>query len=265
MDPSSLIGIGLALVAIFGAMTIDGGNPASLIAPGALLLTFGGTFGVSMASNAMRDAKGFVGVIKSALLSPAVEPDAAVEEVVGFAEKARREGVLALEEDARNIEDPFLRKGIELVVDGTDPEELREILEADITSLKSRHKAGAKFFSDMGGFAPTLGIIGTVTGLIHVLQNLSSPGSLGPAISAAFAATLWGVLQANVFWLPIANKLKRTSELEVQRKELLLEGIMSIQGGANPRVVQQRLLSFLSPAEREAVAERTAASKSKAA
>lgn len=259
MDPGSLIGIGLALFAIFASLIMDGGNPAALIAPSALLLTFGGTLGVGMASAAFADAKRLPKLIKHALLSPPIEPDGAVGALVGFAEKARHSGLLTLEEEAKATDDPFLRKGIEMVVDGTDPEEIRDVLEADITSMRSRHKAGAKFFSDMGGFAPTLGIIGTVLGLIHVLQNLSTPGKLGPMIAAAFTATLWGVLQANVFWLPIANKLRRSSELEIQRMELLLEGILSIQAGASPRLVEQRLLAFLEPARREAVSQSRAA------
>lgn len=260
MDPSTLIGVVVALVCVFGAMIMEGGNPAALIAPSALLITFGGTFGVGMASAAMADTKNLVGVLKSALTGTAVDPGAVVGELVPLADKARRQGLLALEEDARALEDPFLRKGIELAVDGTDPSELEEILDSEIRAMKARHKAGAKFFADMGGFAPTLGIIGTVLGLIHVLQNLSSPDKLGPMISAAFTATLWGVLQANVFWLPMSNKLKRSSELETQRREMILEGVLAVQAGANPRVVEQRLLSRLSPKQREeATSEKKAA------
>ena len=135
-----------------------------------------------------------------------------IARLVELAEVARREGLLALEKAATEVEDPFFKRGIEMTVDGNDPEEIREILEAEIHSLQQRHKAGAKFFSDMGGFAPTLGILGTVIGLIHVLANLSNPAVLGPAIAEAFTATLWGVLTANLFWLPISNKLKRASE-----------------------------------------------------
>jgi chemotaxis protein MotA len=185
--------------------------------------------------------------------------------VVSFAEKARRQGLLALEDEARQIDDAFLRKGIEMAVDGSDPEEIRDILEQDVDAMKARHRTGAKFFADMAGFAPTMGIIGTVMGLLHVLQNLSTPATLGPMIAAAFTATLWGVMQANVFWLPLSNKLKRTSEIEVRRMELLLEGILAIQAGANPRVVEQRLLSYLSPSEQEAAKEARQAAKAKEA
>ena len=131
--------------------------------------------------------------------------------------------------------------------------------------MKARHRTGAKYFADMAGFAPTMGIIGTVMGLLHVLQNLSTPATLEPMIAAAFTATLWGVMQANVFWLPLSNKLKRTSEIEVRRMELLLEGILAIQAGANPRVVEQRLLSYLSPSEQEAAKEAREAAKTREA
>ena len=253
MDPGSVVGIGLAMFALMTGMVLDGGNPAALIAPSSILLTFGGTIGAATAGMLMSDAKALPKILKSALTTRVTAPDASVAVVVSFAEKARRQGLLALEDEARQIDDAFLRKGIEMAVDGADPEEIRDILEQDLDAMKSRHRAGAKFFSDMGGFAPTMGIIGTVMGLLHVLQNLSTPATLGPMIAAAFTATLWGVMQANVFWIPISNRLKRTSEIEVRRMELLLEGILAIQAGANPRVVEQRLLSYLSPQEQEAV------------
>jgi len=252
VDPASVLGIGVALFALMVSMIMDGGNPAALIAPSSILLTFGGTIGAATAGMLMSDAKMLPKILKSALTTKVTKPDASVAVVVSFAEKARRQGLLALEDEARQIDDTFLRKGIEMAVDGADPEEIRDILELDLDAMKARHRAGAKFFADMGGFAPTMGIIGTVMGLLHVLQNLSTPATLGPMIAAAFTATLWGVMQANVFWIPISNRLKRTSEIEVRRMELLLEGILAIQAGANPRVVEQRLLSYLSPKEQEA-------------
>jgi len=253
VDPASLAGIGLAFFCIFGSMILEGGNPAALISPSAMLLVFGGTFGVAMAGGLMKDSTGFIGVLKSGLLAKPKSADSAITQVVTFAEKARHDGLLALEASMKDIEDPFLRKGIGLAVDGTDPDELREILENEIASLKNRHKAGAKFFENMGGFAPTLGIIGTVLGLVHVLQNLSQPSKLGPLIAGAFIATLWGVMSANVMWLPLANRLKRVSEIEVHHAELVLEGVLSIQAGANPRVIEERLLAHFPPKEREAL------------
>jgi chemotaxis protein MotA len=250
MDKGTMAGIGIALFCIFGSMIMDGGQPGSLIVPAAMLLVFGGTFGAAMASGLMKDATGAGSMLSKALKAKPEAPDATITTMVEFAERARREGLLALEDVTKNVENPFLKKGIELAVDGTDPDELREILENDIAAFRAEQKASAKFFENMGGFAPTLGIIGTVIGLIHVLQNLSDPGKLGPLIAGAFVATLWGVMSANILWLPIANRMKRVAEIEVHHRELLIEGILSILAGANPRIVQQRLLSHLSDKDR---------------
>ena len=258
MDPATLVGVGLALVAVFGSMIMEGGNPASILLPPALMLVFVGTFGVAMASGLMKDATGAMGALKTAFLGKKHSADETVTTLVGFAERARREGLLALEEMAKTVDDPFMRKGIELAVDGTDPEELRDIMEAEIASKKATDKAGAKFFGDMGGFAPTLGIIGTVLGLIHVLENLSEPEKLGHLIAGAFVATLWGVLTANVLWLPIGNKLKRVGEIEAHHMQLVMEGVLAVQAGANPRVIEQKLLSFLPAAERPDSSEKAA-------
>lgn len=145
----------------------------------------------------------------------------------------------------KDVEDPLLRQGIELTVDGTDPEQIQDILEARIVAKRADDKVGIKFFGDMGGYAPTLGIIGTVIGLIHVLGNLSSPEQLGHLIAGAFVATLWGVLSANAMWLPMSNKLKRMSEFEVAQMEMVLEGVLAVQSGTNPRLVEQKLRSIL--------------------
>jgi chemotaxis protein MotA len=171
--------------------------------------------------------------------------------VVKLADKARREGLLTLEETANEVGDEFLSKAIGLAVDGTDPEELREILEAELYAKKAADKQSAKFFNDMGGYAPTIGIIGTVMGLVHVLENLSQPDLLGHLIAGAFVATLWGVMTANLIWLPIGNRLHRLGELEASRMELVIEGVLAVQAGSNPRVVAQRLRSLLPAADRE--------------
>ncbi len=256
MDPGTLVGIGLALAAIFGSMIMEGGNPVVLFAPSPLLLVFVGTLGVGIAGGLLKEGLNMFKVLKSALLTKPLPPDKAIEQVVFFAETARKEGLLALEEAARNIEDDFIKKGIQMAVDGIDPEEVQEILEGDISSMQERHKHGAKFFSDLGGYAPTLGILGTVIGLVHVLGHLSSPNSLGPMIASAFTATLWGVLSANVFWIPISNKLKRASSIEVRNKELILDGILAIQAGGSPRMIEKKLLSYLPPSEREIIQQR---------
>lgn len=259
MDPGTIIGILLAFGAVFGSMIMEGGNPAAMFLPPAMMLVFVGTLGVAMSCGLMSDTTAALGAIKDAIATKKHAADETVAIIVGFADTARREGLLALEDAVKTVEDPFLKKGIELAVDGTDPDELREILEAEIMAKRSADKAAAKFFADMGGFAPTLGIIGTVLGLVHVLENLAEPDKLGHLIAGAFVATLWGVMTANLLWLPIGNKLKRVGEVSAHSMELILEGVLSIQAGANPRIVEQKLLSLLPPKERAALEEAKAA------
>jgi chemotaxis protein MotA len=259
MDPGTLAGIGLAIVAILVSMILEGGNPMSILLPPAMLLVFGGTIGAAMAGGMLKDTVGLVGWIKVALLSPKPQPpDELIATLVGLAERARREGLLALEDAIREVEIEYLRRGLELAIDGTDPEELRDILESELEAKRARDKAGAKLFTDMGGYAPTIGIIGTVLGLVHVLENLSNPDQLGHLIAAAFVATLWGVLSANVIWLPLGNKVKRVSELQCHEMELLIEGIMAIQAGANPRMVDQKLRAQMVMVSKTAPAEKAA-------
>jgi chemotaxis protein MotA len=245
VDPATLIGIVLAFVAITTAMILEGSSPMSIILFPPMLLVFGGTIGVGLAGGMLKDFTGSVIALKRAFGAKVPPADDTVTTLVGLAEQARRNGLLALEESAGSIEDPYLRNGLQLLVDGTDPDELRDIMETELDAKKASDKTAAKLFTDMGGYAPTIGIIGTVVGLVHVLENLSEPEKLGHLIAGAFVATLWGVMSANLMWLPLGSKLKRLGEVEARRMELVLEGIMSIQAGSNPRVVEQKLLSFL--------------------
>lgn len=247
MDPATLIGIALAFGVVFLSQILEGGSPASIILLPPMLLVFGGTIGAGMAGGILRDAKGIFPQIRRAFSSRSTSPTDLVDTVVSLAQRARREGLLALEDEAREVADPFLRRGLELAIDGTDPEELGEILHAEVAAKRKSDRVAAKIFADMGGYAPTIGIIGTVIGLVHVLEQLSDPNALGPLIAGAFVATLWGVLSANLIWLPIANRLKRVSELECDQMELAIEGVLAIQSGSNPRLVAQRLRSLLPP------------------
>lgn len=244
-DFASSIGIGGALGVIMLANILEGGSPASLFLMPPLLLVFGGTLLVSVAGGTMSDAKKAVSSAKTALLGKVASSADVVPVIVDLSDTARREGMLALESRLEGIDDPFLVKGVTLAVDGIDPEELREIMESELHAKRSADKHSAKFFTDAGGYAPTIGIVGTVMSLVHVLENLAKPDELGHMIAAAFLATLWGVLSANVLWLPIAARLKRLSELECIRMEIVIEGVSAIQAGANPRVVAQRLRSLL--------------------
>ncbi|HZR11962.1 MAG TPA: flagellar motor protein [Acidimicrobiia bacterium] len=259
MDPLTLVGVvgGILLVLVGGIM--EGAQPGALIGIPAFMIVVIPSFLVALAGYTKADISSIVGGLKQAFTGKVESAAGSIELVVEFAERARKEGLLALEEGAKTIEDPFLKKGIMLAVDGTDPEELREILEAEVASKKAHSKVPAKFFADMGGFSPTLGIVGAVMGLMHVLGNLSDPASAGEGIAGAFVATFYGVLFANAIYLPLSNKLKRIAEAEAQHMELVLEGILSIQAGSNPRVIEQKLLSFLPDKEREALeAERAA-------
>lgn len=247
VDRLTPIAVGGALAAVLVSMVLDGSSPAVLFKPAPLLLVFGGTIAVGLAGFMKRDIKDIKAVLKSAfgVRDPDVEQD--IESIFHFASIARKEGLLALESASKDVDDPFLRQCVQLAVDGTDPEEMQDILEGEIAALEEHNKMGAKFFSDLGGFSPTLGIIGTVVGLIHVLGNLSDPSALGAAIGSAFTATLWGVLAANVFWLPISNKLKRASQIEVQRRRMILDGMMAVQAGSSPRMIKARMESHLPP------------------
>ncbi|QGQ20298.1 motility protein A [Cellulomonas sp. JZ18] len=245
MDPAGLVGLVVAFAAIFGAMVLEGADPTSIFLPAPLLLVWVGTLGVGLAGHTVKDALGAFAAVPRALRSRAPQPDATVDVVVGLAERARREGLLALEDAARDIEDPFLREGLRSAIDGTDPEDLRLMLEDRIASKRATDRMHAKYFQDMGGYAPTVGIIGTVISLVHVLENLSDPAGLGHSIAAAFVATLWGILSANVVWLPLGTRIRRISDLECQQMEVTLEGLLAVQAGANPRLVGQRLRSLV--------------------
>jgi chemotaxis protein MotA len=247
MDPGTLAGIGLAFGAIFASMILEGGSPASIMLIPPIVLVFGGTFGAAMAGGMLKDFLGIVGSFQRVFLGKAVASDSLVDDIVKLAEKARREGLLALEDAMKDVENPFLKKGLQLAIDGTDSDELSTILEAEVDAKRKADKAAAKIFEGMGGYAPTIGIIGTVIGLVHVLENLSDPSKLGHLIAGAFVATLWGVMSANVMWLPMGNKLKRLSEIECAQMELVIAGIINIQAGANPRLVAQKLRSLLPP------------------
>lgn len=259
MDPVTLLFMFAAFAALVVGIILEGTSPTELIGVPAFLIVVIPTVCVGLSGFVKSDLGTIAGSVKRALLGKVIASDGAIKELVGFAERARRDGLLALEEAARSIEDPFLKRGIELAVDGTDPEELRDILETEIDAKKSRDKVGIKFFTDIGGFSPTLGIIGAVVGLIAVMQKLDDPVKAGHGIAVAFIATFYGVLFANAIFLPVANKLKRLSELESHHMQLLLEGILSIQAGANPRVVEQKLLSHLPTKEREAIEREKAA------
>lgn len=255
MDPATLVGIGLAFAAIFIAAIMEGASPMAIFLIPPMILVFFGTFGAGLAGSTMKDFMGTLKSLPKYLTAKVTPPDETVQVLVDLAGTARKEGLLALGDQVRHVEDPFLKRGLEAAIDGTDPDELAEILEAEIRAHKKEAKVASKLFTDFGGYAPTVGIIGTVLSLVHVLGMLSEPDKLGASIAGAFLATLWGVLSANILWLPIAKRIERITELECARKELAVEGILAIQSGSNPRLVAQKLRALLPPG---AVADKAA-------
>jgi chemotaxis protein MotA len=245
MDPATLMGAGLALVAILGSMIMEGGNIGSMLLIPPIILVFGGTIGAAMAGGLLPDVKNLPKSLVKACTAKLTTAHEGVDIIVAMADRARREGLLALEADVAAVEDPFLRRALEMAVDGTDADEMADMLGAEVDAKRSADASAAKLFHDMGGYAPTIGIIGTVLGLVHVLGNLGDPSTLGEKIASAFVATLWGVMTANIFWFPLANRLKRISEAECEQMELAIEGVLAIQAGANPRLIKQKLTSMV--------------------
>ncbi|MDR3563797.1 MAG: flagellar motor protein [Negativicutes bacterium] len=251
MDITTLLGLIVGIGGLLIAVLLEGGHLSSLISLPAFVMIAGGTLGATAIGFTMEELKNIPVLLRIAFREESHDIGQLISTLVGFAEKARREGLLALEEDLAVLEDKFLRKGMQLVIDGTDAELVRSIMETELAFIQERHHKGASIFEAAGGYAPTMGIIGTVMGLVHVLGNLKDTDSLGPAIATAFLATLYGIFSANIFFPPIAGKLKNRSSHQVLVYEVTLEGILSVQAGDNPRIVEEKLEAFLPPVKRQ--------------
>jgi chemotaxis protein MotA len=252
MKASTAIGIAAALGGLLLGALMEGSAVGAFFNVPAMLIVFGGTFGATLASTSMDSMKRIPALYRNAFSGEKPDLAGRVELMVSLADRARRDGLLALEGELEQLDDEFTRKGLQLVVDGTEPELILQVLENEIDGSSARHSSGRAVFEKAGGFAPTMGIIGTVMGLVHVLENLDAPDTLGPAISGAFIATLYGVASANVIFLPVANKLKATSDAEMALRELTIEGLLAVQAGDNPRIVADKLMAFVPPEERPA-------------
>jgi chemotaxis protein MotA len=251
MDIATIAGLVVSLVVIILTLILDGGSPLEMLAaPQAILLTWGCSVAATMVTVPLEVTLRLPSYIKTAFFTKKENPLEIIELMATMADKARREGLLALEEESKKIEDPFLRKGIMLVVDGIEPAQVRTIMELEIHNMEARHAVGYGFFNTAGGFGPTFGIIGTVMGLISVLKSLSDPDKLAKSIASAFLATWWGLIAANVVFLPIGSKLATKSHEEVTYRRMLLEGILSLQAGENPRLIKEKLSVFLAPNKR---------------
>jgi chemotaxis protein MotA len=249
MDLATIIGLVAGAGTIVVVMILDGGSPAELFSvPQAILLIVAGSLSATFITTSLKEFLLLPKLIGLAMKQNNFGEEEAIETLARMADKARREGLLALEEESKKIKDPFLQKGIMLVVDGVDPAQVKAILETQIYHMEERHAAAYGMFAAAGGFAPTFGIIGTVMGLISVLKQLDNPSKLAKSIASAFLATLWGLIVSNLVYLPLAAKLKLKDAQEVAYKNLLLQGILSLQAGENPRIVREKLQAFLPPA-----------------
>jgi chemotaxis protein MotA len=244
MDMLSMVGIMLALVAIVGGNILEGGHTSSLVQLTAFVIVAGGTLGAVMVQTPIRTFVRAMGMASWVFVPVKLQPEETAEKIVNWSNIARREGLLGLEVIAEEEEDSFARKGLQLLVDGGEPEVIRAILEVEIDNKEYRDIQAAKVFDGMGGYSPTIGIIGAVMGLIHVMNNLADPSKLGGGIATAFVATIYGVGFANLLFLPMANKLKSQVHNQTRFREMIVEGVTSIAEGENPRNIETRLQGY---------------------
>lgn len=245
MDISSLIGAIIGVVSILIGQALEGGNIGQLLQITAALIVFGGTIGGVVLSFSKEDLIGAIIALKDVFLDKKVDFDETIAEIIRYAVKCRKEGVIALEKDAKYASDPLLMLGLQAVSDGTDPTLVRQMLETQMTLEETQVAARAKVWESAGGYSPTIGIIGAVLGLIQVMQNLSDPSKLGAGIAVAFVATVYGVGAANLFYIPFGSKIKTKFRKELLKKEMITEGILAIQAGESPALIERKLQSFI--------------------
>jgi chemotaxis protein MotA len=252
MDLATIIGVLVAFGMVF--MGIMSGSPLTLFVDiPSVLITIGGTFGIIFINYPLKDVFGVIKVIKNVFIDEKRSSQGLISTFVDFATRARKEGLLALESATSELRDPFFKQGLELVIDGLEPQSIREILETEIEHIERRHTKGADILNSLGTFAPAMGMLGTLIGLIQMLQSMSDPSSIGPSMAVALITTFYGSILANLIALPMAGKLTMRSREESLEKGMIIEGIMSISAGDNPRIVERKLHSYLSPALREQV------------
>jgi chemotaxis protein MotA len=251
MDIATILGVisafGLVCVAIF----MGSGIQLFINVP-ALMIVVGGTLGATMIHYPLRDVFGVFSIVKKTLFTKNISIAELIKRFIAFANKSRKEGILALEGEIKDVKDAFFRKGVQLSTDGLEPEEIRDVLETEVDFIRGRHQLGAEIFTTMGTFSPALGMIGTLIGLVQMLQQMEDPSSIGPAMAVALLTTFYGSIMANIVCLPIAGKLRTRSKEEVLTKDMTIQGVISLSNGDNPRILEQKLLAFIPPNQREA-------------
>ncbi len=253
MDLGTILGVIGGFVLVGFGIVVMGAPLTTYIDPASVLITIGGSLAAIMISNPLARTLGIFRYVRLTLRIPSWEEERIISRLVAFSEKARRDGLLALEDDLDEVEDEFLRKGIQLVVDGTDPEIIKNVLYNELSKIQERHGIGIKLFEDWGKLAPAFGMIGTLLGLISIMGNIEDKSAIGPGMATALLTTLYGALMANLLFIPIGNKLEDRDVAESLIKEIMIEGILSIQQGDNPRILEEKLIAFLPPARREAI------------
>ncbi len=250
-DFATLLGIAVACAGILGGLILEGGSIRDITQPTAALIVIGGTIGAVMVSTPGATLRSAVVRLHCVLFAAPLNSRALIDEIIGYSATARKLGLVSLEDSAQNASDPFLRKALTLVVDGCDLQEMRRMMELDLDLLESRAHADVKVFEAAGGYAPTIGIIGAVLGLIQVMKNLADTESVGHGIATAFVATVYGVAIANILFLPAANKMKARVREESEMREMMLEGVACIAEGMNPNLIRAKLEAFLPQNQRE--------------
>ena len=245
MDKISLLGIVVGIGAILGGQVLEGGHIASLAQPTALLIVMGGTLGAVMLQSPFAVFRRGLRLLGWVFVPPVLDSRQLIGQITQWSQLSRREGLLALENFTHQLSDPFARKGLQLLVDGADPERLREVMEVELGTYEEEMRQGARIWESAGGYSPTIGILGAVLGLIHVMENLTDPSKLGAGIAVAFVATIYGVGLANLVYLPVSNKLKACIARQVVLKEMLLDGLIGIATGDNPRIIESRLQGYV--------------------
>lgn len=245
MDKISLIGLVLGVAAVLLGQVLEGGHLSSLVQPTAFLIVMGGTFGAVMLQSPMSVFKEGMRMARWVFVPPRFNYESLITEIVGWSHVARKEGLLALESRVALLRDPFMRKGLQLLVDGVEPERLREVLEVEIDASEARLRMSARIWEAAGGYAPTIGILGAVMGLIHVMENLSDPSRLGAGIAVAFVATIYGVGFANLIFLPMSKKLLAHIGTITAQREMLVDGLAGIANGDNPRIIESRMRGYI--------------------
>src|SRR5277367_2153543 len=264
MDKSSLAGVGIAIGGILLGLFLEGGKIAQLIQPTAAMIVFGGTLGAVMLQFPLRVILAALGRLSGVFVDKSRSPVELIAEITGYAHKARKEGIVSLDKDADQVQDPFLKKALMLAVDGTEPEEIRSMMELELVNQAEHFENIPRVYESAGGFSPTIGIIGAVLGLIQVMQHLDDISEVGRGIAVAFVATIYGVGAANLFFLPVAGKIKLRMRKEQTLREMMLEGVISLLEGMNPRMLETKLLGFIAHNEAKPARQAKEAQQAKA-